>query len=196
MSFFAASKSPVSISHTLDAACNVVYPTCSGLMSSLAQQLRLDSNCGADYKLQNPMVRQAYAGLVAYAPLYQASCLKDSGNKYCFANAITNTKSPADSYVYYLPLGMPLPGGSQLTCSQCLKTTMGYFNAVAGNKSQPVSTDYTQAAQMINMGCGPGFVNQTVSHLSQEGGTVSRVSSMLGIGSAAVVGFVMLVQML
>lgn len=165
-------------------------------MSSLAQQLRLDSNCGADYKLQNPMVRQAYAGLVAYAPLYQASCLKDSGNKYCFANAITNTKSPADSYVYYLPLGMPLPGGSQLTCSECLKTTMGYFNAVAGNKSQPVSTDYTQAAQMINMGCGPGFVNQTVSHLSQEGGAASRIPSMLGISSAALVGLVMLVQML
>lgn len=162
-------------------------------MSTLAQQLKLDSNCGADYKLQNPIVRQAHAGLVSYPTLYQASCLKDSSQKYCYANAVTNISSPADSYIYYLPLGMPLPGGSQLTCSECLKTTMGFFNEAAGNKSQPISAPYKEAAMMINMGCGPGFVNQEVSIKSQEG-AAARGAKTVGVLSAFLIGMVMLAQ--
>ena len=164
-------------------------------MSTLAQQLKLDSNCGEDHKLQNPMVRQAHAGLISYPTLYQASCLKDSSRKYCYANAVTNISSPADSYVYYLPLGMPLPGGSQLTCSECLKTTMGFFNEVAGNKSQPISAPYKEAAMMINMGCGPSFVKQEVNITDQEGAAARGVETM-GILSASLIGMVMLVQTL
>ena len=165
-------------------------------MSTLAQQLLLDSNCGGDYKLQNPLVRQARAGLVAYDPLYKASCLKDpspssssssSDKKYCFANAVTNVTSPADSYVYYLPLGMPLPGGSQLTCSACLKDTMGFFAESAGNKSQPIAAVYKDAAMMINMGCGPGFVNQTVVVKSQEG-AAARAGYSPTILSTTIIG--------
>ena len=125
--------------------------------------MRDNSNCGADYTLENPIVRQAYAGFLSYAPLYQASCLKDGGGNYCFANAITNTSSPTDSYVYYLPLGVNLPGGSRPTCSTCLQQTMGVFAETAGNLSQPISTDYVQAAMQIDSGCGPTFVNQSVT---------------------------------
>ena len=165
-------------------------------MSTFAQQLLLDSNCGNDYKLQNPMVRQAHAGLVSYDPLYKASCLKDSSpsKKYCFANAVTNVTSPADSYVYYLPLGMPLPGGSQLTCSACLKGTMGFFAESAGNKSQPINAVYKEAAMMINMGCGPGFVNQSVALKSQEGAAATY--SPFTLSTTLLFGLVVLVQIL
>lgn len=80
-----------------------------------------------------------------------------------FANAITNTTSNTDSYPYYLPLGVALPGGSRPTCNACLQETMAIFNTAAANKSQPVSQTYLEASQQINMGCGPEFANTTVA---------------------------------
>lgn len=175
MSFFAASKSASAVAKVLDSSCHVVLPACTSLMSSLASELKDDSNCGEDYRRQNPIVRQAYNGLVSYSPLYEASCLKNTKtSNYCFVDAVTNMTNPSNSYLYYLPLGMPLPSGSMMTCSTCLKETMDIFNAVAGNKSQPISTDYSIAAQMINLGCGPGFVNQTVPKRSSQGGGSAR----------------------
>ena len=198
VSFFAASKSASAVAKVLDSSCHVVLPTCTSLMSSLAQQLKQDSNCGEDYRRQNPMVRQAYNGLVAYSPLYQASCLKDNKtNHYCFVDAVTNMSNPSNSYVYYLPLGMPLPSGSVMTCSGCLKETMGIFNTIAGNKSQPINTDYSQAAQMINLGCGPGFVNQTIPKAAASGSSsaLDRPATMLSLSTAVLVTWATLMHL-
>ena len=158
-----ASHSITRITQTLDATCNVDFSTCSSLMSSFANQLRDSENCGQDYTNENPIVRQAYDGFLAYSPLYQASCLKDSSGSYCYADAITNVSSPSDSYVYFLPLGISLPGGSRPTCSTCLKQTMAIFAQSAGNLSQPISIDYSSAATQIDAGCGPNFVNASVT---------------------------------
>ena len=162
MSFFQASRTRGQIDQTLAATCNVVFPACSALMASFAQQLRSSSNCEQDWRRQNHLVTQAYNGLVAYEPLYQAGCLKDQDQNYCFANAITNTASPSDSYVYYLPIGIPLPGASRPSCTKCLHQTMNIFQEAAGNRSQPVTTNYVDAAQMIDIGCGPTFANATL----------------------------------
>ena len=146
-------------------------------MSSLATSLRSDSNCGADYRLQNPMVRSAYAGLIAYTPLFKTSCFKANGSPnsdYCFSNAITNTSAPSDSYLYYLPLGMPIPGGSLLTCTDCLKRTMQVFQEAAANKTQLLSNVYGDAARMINVNCGPTFVNSTVVVTKGQGSGSAR----------------------
>ena len=138
-------------------------------MSSFAINLRAPSYCSDDYNRQNPIVRQAYNGLLAYDVLYRASCLhaqptasNNQSSDYCFADAVTNTSAPTDNYIYYLPLGIPLPAGTQPTCDQCLKDTMGVFEAQAGNSSQPISFVYAQGAQLINQQCGPNFVNQSV----------------------------------
>ena len=131
-------------------------------MSNLAVELRDDANCGEDYSDENALVVQAYNGLVSYSTLYQAGCLKDSHGNYCFANAITNTTSPSDPYPYFLPLGFALPGGSTPTCSSCLQQTMNIFAGAASNLSQPVSSDYNNAAIQIDEVCGPTFVNSTV----------------------------------
>lgn len=95
-----------------------------------------------------------------------------------FANAITNNTNPADSYAYYLPLGTDMPGGSRPTCNQCLKDTMLIYTSFASNKTQPLSQTYVAAAQQVNIGCGPNFVNATVATTTSGG-----MSSVPGHGA-------------
>ena len=56
---------------------------CLGTMNGLARELVSDGACRADYENDNPQVLQAYNGLIAYEPLYQASCLRDDQGSYC-----------------------------------------------------------------------------------------------------------------
>lgn len=200
MSFFSATKSHTSITRTLDATCAVVNePACTTLLASFASDLRQDSNCGSDYRRQQPLVLSAYNGLVSYSSLYRAGCEKDDKGNYCFANAITNMTSPSDSYPYYLPLGIALPGGSQPTCSDCLKRTMDIFNQAANadkTQQQPLMGDYAAAAQLINVGCGPGFANTTMAagkSAGQSSGVVQQRSSggvvVLAVGVASLISF-------
>ncbi|KAL8991422.1 MAG: hypothetical protein Q9169_007873 [Polycauliona sp. 2 TL-2023] len=181
MSFFSVTKSLSTITRTLDATClpPSKAASCTPLMSSLASQLRSDSNCNQDYRREQPLVIAAYNGLVAYEPLYKAGCARDPvrGN-YCFANAITNSSSPQDSYPYYLPLGIALPGGSQPSCTACLSETMRFFNEAAsegGDKEQGVlRKTLPAAAHLINLGCGPGFANETVASAGENAGFVAK----------------------
>ncbi|KAF1991822.1 hypothetical protein K402DRAFT_416350 [Aulographum hederae CBS 113979] len=160
--FFAASKSLVRITRTLDATCNVDFDKCSALMARLGQQIQSENVCGAEFRATNPPVLQAYDGFIAYQTMYQAACLRDTNGQYCFADAITNTSSTSDAYPYYLPVGVDLPGGSRPTCNKCLKDTMIIFAGSASNATQPISQTYGNAAQQINIGCGPEFVNDNV----------------------------------
>jgi hypothetical protein len=152
------------LAQALDASCPPASLTrCSPLMASLSTQLIQDSNCGKDYRNENPLVRQAHAGLIAYEPLYRATCLKNAATgNYCFADAITNTSNPSDSYPYYTALGNELPAASRPTCNKCLQDTLGIFAEYAAKKDQPVSTTYVSTARQIDLGCGPDFANTTV----------------------------------
>ncbi|OCK76896.1 hypothetical protein K432DRAFT_385103 [Lepidopterella palustris CBS 459.81] len=170
--FFDASKSFVRITQTLDATCNVNFNTCLAVMNEFGKNIKNDSNCAVDYANDNPLVLQAYNGLIAYQPLYQAGCLRDNRGNYCFANAITNTTAVTDSYPYYLPLGVSLPGSSRPTCNTCLQDTMALFSSFAANVTQPLSQTYALAAQQIDIGCGPSFVNQTAAPLKGDAGAV------------------------
>ena len=198
MSFFVASRSVATITQTLTASCNVVSPACSALMSSYALDIRSPSYCSDDYNRQNPIVRQAYNGLLAYDVLYRASCLhaqptafNNQSSDYCFADAVTNTSAPTDSYVYYLPLGISLPAGTQPTCNQCLKDTMTVFESQAGNQSQPISLTYAEGAQLVNQQCGPNFVNQSIPNGAGGSSKSTSAASPVGVvstwlGAAAV----------
>ena len=132
-------------------------------MTYFGQQIILDSNCGQDYRQENPLVRQARNGLVAYTPIYNAGCLKDAetGN-YCFSDAITNTSNPSDVYPYYTALGLALPASAKPTCSKCLQDTMSVYASSAPIQAQPVSGTYVNAAQQIDLSCGSQFVNASV----------------------------------
>jgi hypothetical protein len=115
--FFDASKSYLRITQTLDATCGVNASQCRQTMDSFARELQMASACKQDLDNDMPLVIQALNGLVAYPVAYSASCLRDTEGSYCFANAVSNTSSPTDSYSYYLPVGQELPAGSRPTCN-------------------------------------------------------------------------------
>lgn len=184
MSFFDASRDSKSIAQTLDASCIVNFPMCKAVMSNFAQELKKDSNCGQDLRRENPLVGQAYNGLIAYETSYWAGCEKDTNGSYCFAKAIgTQTSSNSDSFTYYLPLGIALPAPAKPSCSQCLRNTLAIFYRASANKTQPVSQVYVDAARMIDLTCGPTFANTTTSDLTASGNFASqpRTGSMFGI---------------
>ncbi|KAF2789657.1 hypothetical protein K505DRAFT_252852 [Melanomma pulvis-pyrius CBS 109.77] len=178
--FFDASKSFVRITQTLEATCAANLTTCRNTMGDRARQLVSNNNCGVDYTNDNPQVLQAYNGLLAYEPLYQASCLRDDQGSFCYANAVTNTSATTDSYPYYLPLGVSLPGGARPTCNSCLQNAMAIFSSFASNSTQPISKTYNGAAQQIDLACGPTFVNKTAIPLkgAASGTTTSLVPTI------------------
>ncbi|KAI5265636.1 hypothetical protein E4T47_08481 [Aureobasidium subglaciale] len=188
-SFFNAQRSPVRLAQTLAASCSVNFSGCSTLMASLARQIQLPENCAPDLANQNPMAMQAYDGFVAYQSLYHAGCLlnTDTGG-YCFSDAI-NATSPTDSYIYYLPLGVSLPGTTAPSCSNCLRDTMSVFASAATNRSQPVAGVYARAASMIDGTCGVTFVNASIPAPFTSGGAAAALASggnvLGGLGSLA-----------
>ena len=103
--------------------------------------------------------------------------------RYCFASAVANTANPADSYLYYLPLGIALPGSSRPSCSPCTQKTMAFFADAARNLSSPLASRYGDAATQINSGCGPGWVSASVQPIA---GSASTEES--GAGRTGVVG--------
>jgi hypothetical protein len=164
------------ITQTLDATCKVNATQCRNVTDSFARELLSDTACKADYEEDNPLVLQAYNGLVAYQPAYQASCLRDDEGSYCFANAVSNSSSPGDAYPYYLPIGQEIPGGSRPTCNTCLQQAMSVFARYGNNATQPLSRTYTSAAQQISISCGATFVNVTAAPL--KGGAPATSASL------------------
>ncbi|QSS61621.1 hypothetical protein I7I51_03798 [Histoplasma capsulatum] len=149
-------------------------------MSELDRKLVSEDICGKDLKLEQPIVIQAHNGLRSYGTVHDATCLKNPDtDNYCFSDAITNTSNPANSYVYFLPLNMALPGSSRPTCNKCLQATMQTFSLAATNDNQPISKTYLAAAQQINIGCGPSFVVAAVKLGSPN---VARRTVQLGTG--------------
>lgn len=178
--FFQSETNPAALDQVLDASCSVDGAECSALMQSYATQLQDPANCGDDYRDEQPSVIRAYQGLIAYYPIHQAGCLKlnpdglssseGGSNDYCFTNSVNNSNQ-ADISLYYIPLGVTLPGNSRPTCSSCTQQTMAYFATSAQNMSTPLSQDYSAAAIQVNQGCGPTFVNSSVKPLAGTGGT-------------------------
>jgi hypothetical protein len=151
-------------------------------MAQYAANLTTLVACGADFEAENPLISYARLGLMAYQPLYRASCLKNpSTASYCFADAITNATNPADSYIYFLPLNTTLVGGSQPTCSTCLKQTMAVFEAATSDRSSALAFDYVSAAMQVNVNCGPSFVNSSLAAAATSGAQVSQPLSNVGI---------------
>lgn len=151
----------------LDYTCSANVTSCSAYTSELAANLSASANCASDLSKQNPLVIEALVGLQSYQTLYQASCLiNPTTSSYCFADAVTNSSSPTDVYPYYLPLNVSLPGGSQPTCNACLKNTMAVFQSATSNRSAPIVSTYSTAAELINVNCGPTFINTSLASTS------------------------------
>ena len=96
----------------LDRACSVDLKICTAVMEKYGGQIRQPKTCGPDYQRGNPVVSNAFTDLISYRPLYTAGCLKASNGDYCFVDAVLSDVT-ADLWIYSLPLGSALPGGSR-----------------------------------------------------------------------------------
>lgn len=181
--FFKAMGSSSTLDPLLDTSCEANITECTTFMTNMASNLTSNSNCGSDYQLGNPTVTQAYDSMLSYGPLAKAACLKDpSTEDYCFTEAATNSSNVANYYLYLLPVGNSLPGGSQPTCNKCTQATMQVFQQSAIVKGNPLVNTYLSAAEIINVGCGPGFVNATVRVGTQDStSNGSSAGSRLGM---------------
>lgn len=174
-------RSPSLLTATLDTACSNPLSICDPLMTSFAQDLISDEHCGADFRNQQPLVLQAYNGLIAYEPVYRATCLKtqpssstgtdsESEGEYCFASAISTSPNPADIYPYLTAVGLNMPTGSTPTCNPCLKQTMQVFADYAVRREQPLAQTYLACAGMVEGVCGAGYVDMQVQVGSVDSG--------------------------
>lgn len=181
MSFFEAERSAELLSATLDTACQAPLAICTPVMTSLASQLMEDSNCGADFRNQQPLVLQAYNGFVGYEPVYRATCLKDEQtNDYCFTEAVTNSSNPSDIYPYYTAIGLTLPAVAKPSCTSCLQQTMAIFAQYAVRKEQPLAQTYLGCANGVDSHCGPAFAATNVKVGSITSSMGSQAASMKG----------------
>lgn len=161
---------------------------CANYLAQLSTNLTLPSNCLVEYEESNAVVVDSYVGMLAYAPLYTAACLKNAAKaEYCYADAITNTTNPSNAYFYYLPLNISLPAGTVPSCNACLQDTMDMFRTAAANRQQPIANTYVAAAQQANALCGPAFVNATLPPVPVASSAVSRLRQP-GSSSLAVAG--------
>ncbi|KAJ5219389.1 uncharacterized protein N7498_001488 [Penicillium cinerascens] len=162
-SFFHTLTSAAATTHVLSIACSQPLSKCASILTNLAEEMLLEDNCGRDYQSNNSVVQGAYQDLMAYQPMYLATCLTNSATQnYCFVDAAKNTTSPNDYNVYFMPLGGTIGSGG-LTCGQCLQDTMNIFAHWATVNGQTLDTTYLPSARSVNNICGAGFVNANVT---------------------------------
>ncbi|RKF65786.1 putative c6 zinc finger domain containing protein [Erysiphe neolycopersici] len=187
-SFFQTSKNFLRITSLLDTSCSAPVSDCTKLFQTYSLNLTRSDACGPDISHSNPQIESALLGLRAYKTLYTVSCLRTSSpvvncnqkshlsgpdktissigrpeDSYCFANAITNTTNPSNSFIYFLPLNVSLVGSAVPTCNTCLQSTMSVFQLETANRSSVLAHNYHQAASQVNVVCGPQFVNASLA---------------------------------
>ncbi|KAJ5688587.1 hypothetical protein N7462_002979 [Penicillium macrosclerotiorum] len=162
-SFFHILSNSSATSHVLDVACSQSVAKCASIMTTLAKEMLDDDNCGQDYDSNNSVVQGTYQDLMAYEPIYLASCLTNPDtDDYCFVDAVTNTTAPDDYNVYFIPIGSTLTSG-KLTCNTCLKQTMKIFSEWASVDDQSLDTTYIPSAKVVNQLCGANFATTNVT---------------------------------
>ncbi|KAG6071422.1 hypothetical protein E4U16_003901 [Claviceps sp. LM84 group G4] len=190
--FFNAQKQLVSIVKVLDATCAPDVTKCTDFLNQAAQNLTLDANCKSEFDQNQTQILQAYRGLRAYNVLYSAACLQNpTTNSYCFANAVTNLSTPSNTYLYFMPYGMSLPGASKPSCNWCTQTTMAIYHSASADRDQPVASKYEDAASQVNTLCGPSFVNASLPVAESAG--VLRVRAPSGVSVVVMSAFSALV---
>jgi hypothetical protein len=72
--------------------------------------------------------------------------------------AITNSSNPADAAAYFLPT-IPLISGARPSCSSCMQHLFEIYYSFSSNSTLGISKNYMQAAQVVDLNCGVGFVS-------------------------------------
>ncbi|KPI44920.1 uncharacterized protein AB675_2806 [Cyphellophora attinorum] len=208
-SFITAQRSPSTLRYLLDTACGAPISICAATLTDIARQLTSDAHCGADFRARQPLVIQAYNGLVSYEPVATATCLTtpsdaynetsapvspstsgedDTKNQYCFLSALSNKQNPSDPFPYYTGIGMNLPQVARPTCNGCLKQAMSIFAKWAVRYEQPLAETYLDCAGIVNGVCGSGFADANVKAGSVNDAQGSTQLKNSADTSGAVVG--------
>ncbi|KAL5480874.1 hypothetical protein ACEPAI_9815 [Sanghuangporus weigelae] len=150
--------------------------TCTANMDWFASSL--SSSCSSELSQNNLMVTQTLLGLQSYALLRQAACLvNQQSNTYCYASA-AHDASPADLYLYQLPLGIGFPvATTQPSCSTCAKSVLAlYADALRGGNSSArgLRGTYEPAASLAESVCGTGFASVGVATGGSSGAAAAR----------------------
>ncbi|KAL5499163.1 hypothetical protein ACEPAH_1681 [Sanghuangporus vaninii] len=145
--------------------------TCTANMAWFASSLA--SSCATELSQNNLLVAQTQLGLQAYALLRQAACLvNQQADIYCYASA-AHDSSPADLYLYQLPLGIGFPvTTTQPSCSTCAKSVLAlYADALRGGNSSARGLEgtYEPAASQAESVCGTGFASVGVATKGSSG---------------------------
>ncbi|KAJ5654680.1 hypothetical protein N7490_001683 [Penicillium lividum] len=186
--FFHDLSSATKTSRVLDTTCSEPVEKCQSIMTSLAAQMLYEDNCGPDYEAGNSVVTDTYQQLMAYEPVYRATCLTNPTTQdYCFVDAVTNTTAPNDYNVYFIPIGTTLTKG-KLTCNECLSATMDVYAQWATVDGQALDSTYISSAKVVNEYCGSGFAvtnltigSDSVTVTAGAGLTVPLPSSRLAL---------------
>ncbi|KAJ5934103.1 hypothetical protein N7466_003650 [Penicillium verhagenii] len=161
--FFHDLSSATTTARVLDTACSEPVIECQSIMNSLATKMLDGSNCGPDYEAGNSVVTDTYQQLMAYEPVYRATCLINTlTDDYCFVDAVTNTTAANDYNVYFIPIGNTLTKGT-LTCNECLKATMDIYAEWAKVDGQSLDSTYLPSAKIVNEYCGSGFADTNIT---------------------------------
>ncbi|CAI7594666.1 unnamed protein product [Penicillium pancosmium] len=163
-SFFHTLSSAAATSRVLDVTCSQSVTKCASIMTNLASEMIKTENCGDDYSAGNSVVQSTYQDLMAYEPVYRATCLTNPDTKdYCFVDAVQNTTAPNDYNVYFIPVGTPLTKSGVLTCNECLQASMDIFAQWAKVNNQALDTTYVPSAKVVNKYCGANFANTNIT---------------------------------
>ena len=172
------------ITRLLEIACATPKERCSRLMSELADKIVEEDACGADYDRGNPLVEMARNGFLSYPYVRDATCLMNPDtDNYCYADASTNSTSTAGVYPFYIGVGLTFPSGVRPICNRCLQAVMQIYAGAAKIKEQPVSGIYNDAAEKINIGCGPSFIEEVTVVPSGASALLSQIhNNWISIG--------------
>jgi len=99
--------------------------------------------------------------------------------------AITNSTNPADAAAFYLPT-IPLISGARPSCSDCTQQLFGVYDKFSTNQTLEISKNYMQAAQVVDLNCGEGFVSlgKGIASASWQVHVHPVWITMMGIGLA------------
>lgn len=176
--FFHDLSSATTTSAVLNTTCSKPVAKCQSIMTETAAQLLQQENCGPDYDANNSVVVDTYEAMMAYEPVYKATCMTNPDtDEYCFVDAATNSTNPNDYDVYLVPVGNPLTKGN-LTCNECLKSTMKVYSQWATVNNEALDSTYLSSAKIVNDYCGAGFAKTNITAGSDS------VSTQTGAGVA------------
>jgi hypothetical protein len=131
-----------------------------------------------------------WIALNAFQLMFNAACAMDpQANTYCYIDAVANT-SPADLYLYQLPIGIDLPDKTtNFSCSPCSQGLLSLYaqhlsNSTLDDPLTGLKETYETSANVVNAACGTNFAETGVS----SGALALSLSHGIGIVFAAVLG--------